>query len=179
MKESKIDIEPWQDYLQAFDGALRGQKGARATMQTKLNKKVSRDRRKNLSKCKCNKHMIQLANEGTCLWCGHGNADLVSEHAFRLNMAASTTAKFDARIVSNQSKSNGYRGGCSAVWSEDDCIKAAREWEENYGSLPKSYDWTQHKNGFNRPSYQTIRKVFGGWRGFMRAIAEVPKDQAI
>lgn len=24
--------------------------------------------------CRCGKHMLEHENEGTCLWCGHGNA---------------------------------------------------------------------------------------------------------
>lgn len=26
-----------------------------------------------MNTCRCHKHMLEAANEGTCLWCGHGD----------------------------------------------------------------------------------------------------------
>lgn len=121
--------------------------------------------------CICGKRMLELANEGTCLWCGYGEARVVVELAYGRNMdevPAPATA-FSALA--------GGRPRRGLEWTEDRCVEAAREWERVHGELPSMADWRRAKRpGERRPSYATVQQTFGGWRGFMNAIADVPRE---
>lgn len=120
--------------------------------------------------CKCGKRMLEVVNEGTCLWCGHGAARPVREQAYRLTMQdndgphpAAARETFVVRL-----------------WDEDACVAAYRRWTSARGRPPSSDDWSVPlvDGEPDRPSYSTIFKRFGGWRGFLRYVAEVPREQA-
>lgn len=123
------------------------------------------------SGCLCGKRMIMEANDGTCLWCGHGRARLVVEHAYRLNLEQNTGLR--PRYTTPPKP----RLTARVKWDDMACIEAYRRWEAEKGSPPNAIDWQQPMNGFKRPSYGTVYKVFGGWRAFRRAVAEVPRDE--
>lgn len=71
--------------------------------------------------CICGKHMVEEANEGTCLWCGHGRVQVIAEFAYERNArgnaapSMSRPGPMDARIVSRAPR---------AVWTEDESITA-------------------------------------------------------
>jgi hypothetical protein len=121
--------------------------------------------------CICGKHMFERANEGICLWCGHGLARAVSEHAYRRNMVAIDPA-LDRRLFAEEGESNRHLS--RTFWTSDRCVEAAREWESVHGRLPSSADWAAAGNG--HPSFQTINRVFGGMVAFRCAIADVPRE---
>lgn len=124
--------------------------------------------------CICSKHMLELHNEGTCLWCGHGPAVAVPEMAYARIMRA---AAFPAPAPEPPGR---RLASVTPLWSEDDCIGAARRWQQQHGRMPTATDWQQPKHpGEERPSYGVVRKVFGGWRAFMRSIADIPRDEAV
>ncbi len=125
--------------------------------------------------CICGKHMLQLANAGTCLWCGHGDAHAIVELAYERNMRAAAepapllAAALAATVVELRAR-----------WTAAECITAARDWELMHGALPRSRDWCRAKQpGETRPSYVTVQSIFGGWHAFMAAIADVPREQAL
>lgn len=141
--------------------------------------------------CICGKRMLMRANDGTCLWCGHGKAVLVTEFAYELNMRGNQAPMLDARVVPS-SNGNGQltpwqrrrlqQSGpgtlpCTSEWPEDECIIAARRWENEYGRLPMVKDWQHQNGGPPHPTYAQIHRRFGGWRGFLKAVAEVPREQ--
>lgn len=126
-----------------------------------------------MSGCVCQKHMLERVNGGTCVWCGHGVASAVEEHAYRRNMEEVPSlvrpAQFDARVVP-------LRRGLG--WTEDSAVGAYYAWKGNHGRFPKSIDWQRASEpGERRPSYTTIRNLFGGWRGFLAYIADIPREQ--
>lgn len=126
--------------------------------------------------CICGKRMFQRENMGTCVWCGHGMAKSIVEDAYRRNMEHNVCAIFttplpDARVVP-------LRRRRKPTWSEDECVSAYYAWRANHGREPTSTDWTATQGlGEHRPSYGTIRALFGGWPAFKHYIAEIPRDQ--
>jgi hypothetical protein len=141
------------------------------------------------SDCICGRHLLQELNEGTCLLCGHGLVRSIREHAYRRNLehnrapALSTTGmpRFDlavARAVATPN--NGGRWGARSVrvWDAGGCVEAARRWEAERGHLPTSGEWQAPLDGVERPTYTTVHRMFGGWRAFLREIADVPRERA-
>lgn len=124
-------------------------------------------------RCICNKRMLQKENEGTCLWCGHGRAVRVIEHAYQLN-AERNSAPRSGKVV-HMPRLRGARHH-RVGWTEEMCIEAARQWEIDHGRLPTRTDW-QYTGGMAHPTYVVVYKLFGGWPAFMQAIAEVPREQ--
>lgn len=123
------------------------------------------------SGCICGKHMIQLANAGTCLWCGHGNAVKPLELAYDKATKLNTSAPLDGRVLVLPKR--------KGAWDEDGCVTAYRRWEAANGRVPHAIDWQRAiaSGEVKRPSYGTIYKLFGGWTGFLQYIAEVPREQ--
>jgi hypothetical protein len=125
--------------------------------------------------CICGKHMLQAINEGTCVWCGYGSPRAVPELAYGRNMEAApalTLAPAAARV-----RAVPPRRGRPVEWTEERCVEAARDWERMHGNLPRSVDWQEAREpGEHRPTYATVKRIFGGWPGFMRAIADVPRQ---
>lgn len=127
--------------------------------------------------CICGKHMVERANEGTCLWCGHGMARPVIEHAYRRNMegnlvsAVHTTPRFDARVVP-------LRRAPSHIWDQDACAISALKFQNATGRFPSSTEWQRARaSGEHRPTYATIRSLFGGWPAFKEYCADIPREQ--
>lgn len=127
--------------------------------------------------CICGKRMLEAMNEGTCLWCGRGSCRAVTEYAYQRNMqdnasrlSAPTTAT--ARLFAMRS--------LRPRWTEDGCVLAYRRWEATHHRPPRPYDWQQPLSEGDpaRPSYGTVRKLFGGWPGFLQYVAEIPREQA-
>lgn len=122
--------------------------------------------------CICGKHLLEQANEGTCLACGHGDVSGVAELAYLRNMERPPTVQVRAKAMEHMARQT-----CPVQWTEDDCIEAARDWEREHGELPQSKDWLCARlPGDRRPSYRTIHTLFGGWPAFMGAIADIPRE---
>lgn len=135
--------------------------------------------------CICGKHLLQVENENVCVWCGHGLVHAIREHAYRRNMVAVDPALDRLQFAEDgarRMREGRQRGGDSArfrrAWNAEDCVRAAREWEQLYGRLPACTDWaTAHGDRVEHPTYQTILNRFGGWPAFMREIADVPRER--
>lgn len=125
--------------------------------------------------CLCGKHMIELANEGTCLWCGHGRARDIAEIAYRRLAEQNVSPIFtsrppDVRVVA-------LRAARSHIWDEDACALAALAEEKRTGRFPRASDWQKAQiHGEHRPSYQTIHNRFGGWKAFKLYCADIPRE---
>jgi hypothetical protein len=120
--------------------------------------------------CICGKEMVDR-NDGWCFWCGHGVPSRGVDEAYRRVMERSEHPEFagPSRVVVPLVRSN--------TWSEDECVAAYYAWRANHGREPTSSDWQQPAGLDRRPSYGTVYKLFGGWEGFKRHIAEIPRDQ--
>lgn len=122
------------------------------------------------SGCICGKRMLERINEGTCLWCGRGLCRAVREHAYRRNMEDNGTGPAPAQLYSLADQR----------WTEDDCVAAYRRWHAANGRPPHAFDWNNPPRDAEpeHPTFPTIRRLFGGWPGFLRYVAEVPREQA-
>lgn len=118
--------------------------------------------------CICGKRMLQHVNQGTCMWCGHGKVEAIIELAYRNNMEHN-----QAPVLMLDT----HRRGRPLRWTEERCIEAFWRWSEHKGRHPNSSEWQLASDGVLRPNYVTIRKLFGGWKGFLQAISEVPREQ--
>jgi hypothetical protein len=123
--------------------------------------------------CVCGKRMLQRENEGTCLWCGHGAARPVVEHAYRRNMERNDVpvAMARPRLAPTLSVAD--------AWDRDTCAAAALRWEAAHGAFPSSVAWNFPKRGEQRPSTGTIYALFGSWGEFKRYCADIPRDQVL
>lgn len=126
--------------------------------------------------CICGKHMLVAINEGTCLWCGRGTVRAVLEHAYRLSMIENHAPVPAARLIALPARP----AAAWAEWDEDRCVAAYRRWQASTGRAPSSQSWQRPlvDGEPDRPSYSVIRRLFGGWAGFLHYIAEVPREQA-
>lgn len=128
--------------------------------------------------CVCGKHMLEYANEGTCVWCGHGAATAVAEHAYRRNMEHNgsvlglrTSAGVDARVVA-------ISRARSHDWDEDSAARAALAEEARTGRFPSSGRWQEARaRDEHRPTYKDIQRLFGGWPAFRRYCADIPRER--
>ena len=113
--------------------------------------------------------MLLADNENTCAWCGHGDATPVTELAYRRNMELLSSPPTRGDLLQFPRK-----------LTEEQCVTAARAWERSHGELPSSREWQERlRPGETRPSYATVRRLFGGWQGFMNAIADVPREALV
>lgn len=117
--------------------------------------------------CICGRHLLEDLNEGTCLLCGHGDADVIVELAYRHTMQE----RMSVATIPPPTPT-----GLAAVvagWDEDDCIQAACAWRDEHGYLPFSSDWqAPRRPGEHRPSYNTVHRLFGTWPAFIAATAQ-------
>jgi hypothetical protein len=127
--------------------------------------------------CICDKHMLERDNEGTCLWCGHGNPRPVSELAYRRNQEGNRpvlglrlSSAADARVIP-------IRRARSHEWDEDKSAMAALAQERKTGKFPTSTQWNQaRERGEHRPSYVQVKELFGSWKAFKDYCADVPRE---
>lgn len=121
--------------------------------------------------CICDKHMLEYANEGTCLWCGHGIPVKIHDHAYRLNMVENAAPRWKADTIVP------LRRARSHSWDQDSCAAAALAEQERKGRFPNSYHWQAPLlPGEHRPSYAIVRNLFGGWPQFKAYCARVPRQ---
>lgn len=118
--------------------------------------------------CICGKHMAEEINDGTCLWCGHGDVRIIREFAYQRNMeVAPVRAPEPVTAIS---------AAPSHEWDEDACAHAALMEEARTGHFPSSRQWQRPKaTGEHRPSYGTIVNRFGSWSAFKRYCADIPR----
>jgi hypothetical protein len=127
--------------------------------------------------CICGAHMLEKENGGTCLKCGHGFPTNILEHAYRLlsrnnvGPRVAQVGRMDARVVPI-TRARSHR------WTEETCAAAYRRWEADHGRPPALVDWQASANGEDRPCYSTVWSLFGGWKAFLRYIAEVPREES-
>lgn len=108
--------------------------------------------------CLCGK---ALFDEGTCVWCGHGNAQTTFETADLRRMrrivgapTATRPAQMDARVVPI-SKARRH------AWSQDSVILAIRAFHRDTGRPPTTADW--RFKGAGHPTSVTVHRLFGSW----------------
>jgi hypothetical protein len=123
--------------------------------------------------CICGKHMWEAENEGTCVWCGHGLAHVVAEHAYQRNMEHNVgirvSAPVDARVVP-------IRRARSHEWDEDSAARVALAEEARTGRFPSSTQWQRPRHGEHRPTYAQVLALFGGWGLFKLYCADIPRE---
>jgi hypothetical protein len=137
--------------------------------------------RRHTGDCICGAHMIEDANEGTCLKCGHGIPRITREHAYMRNMIDDSTP-LDQPLATSRAVEDHRRGPRTKapIWDEDKCVVAYRDWEQAFGRPPCSTDWAKPvEPNIHRPAYVTIQKLFGGWDAFRQYVADIPRDQVM
>lgn len=120
--------------------------------------------------CKCGK---QMYDEGTCVWCGHGNADIVA-HRTRSTLPEPVPDRRKRRttVVSISAASR-------HAWTEESIVLAMRAWHRDTGKPPTSTAWSKSAPG--RPTAQTVIRIFGSWTvgleaaGFSRSDTRLPR----
>jgi ribosomal protein L37E len=139
------------------------------------------------SGCICGKHLFQVANEGTCAWCGHGLARPVVEFAYRRNMEGNVRSAVAPPPLEDRPKSKPLivapprlvplAAARRWTWDADACASAALAAEARSGRFPSAGDWQQSlRHGEHRPSYGTVVNRFGSWSAFKRYCADIPRE---
>ncbi len=64
------------------------------------------------------------------------------------------------------------------LWTKDDCILEAQEWEVVYGRPPGRLEWSQRRpHRGTRPSATTCIRLFGTWTAFIEAAGFTPRPK--